>query len=362
MRVLGAGAGVGVISTALRGSWDLLAAATQSGAARAQNLQLPKGAIIRTILKDVPPESLGVILFHEHLSLSADYFQKLRAGRGGATAQPSSTPPPPHYSARVDMMVEELRAAHTDGVSCIVDAGHADMGRSLDALKQFSTRSGMPIVASGGHYLPVVYRPELARMSEDEIAAELGRDANAERWGALGEIGSLAEMTPDVRKVFRAVGKAHLQTGLPIFTHTDNGAVALDQLDIFESLGVEPQSVVIGHLGNLNDPQVRVHKAVAKRGAYVGFDRAVRTPELDAQMVPMIRAMIEAGYAGNVVLSSDMGADEKVLKAYGGPGYAKTLTVFVPMLRKAGVNEKTVHTITVDNPRRFLAFVPKRVS
>jgi predicted metal-dependent phosphotriesterase family hydrolase len=44
-----------------------------------------------------------------------------------------------------------------------------------------------------------------------------------------------------------------------------------------------------------------------------------------------------------------------------GPGYAKTITVFVPKLRDGGVKEETLHEILVDNPRRFLAFVPKKL-
>jgi predicted metal-dependent phosphotriesterase family hydrolase len=32
------------------------------------------------------------------------------------------------------------------------------------------------------------------------------------------------------------------------------------------------------------------------------------------------------------------------------------------MLRKAGVDEATLRTIVYDNPRRFLAFVPKKTS
>jgi len=47
------------------------------------------------------------------------------------------------------------------------------------------------------------------------------------------------------------------------------------------------------------------------------------------------------------------------LKRNGGPGYAKTLTVFGPKLREEGVQERTLHSILTDNPRRFLAFVPK---
>jgi predicted metal-dependent phosphotriesterase family hydrolase len=32
----------------------------------------------------------------------------------------------------------------------------------------------------------------------------------------------------------------------------------------------------------------------------------------------------------------------------------------VPLLRTAGVSEATLHTLLNDNPRRFLAFVPKK--
>jgi predicted metal-dependent phosphotriesterase family hydrolase len=40
--------------------------------------------------------------------------------------------------------------------------------------------------------------------------------------------------------------------------------------------------------------------------------------------------------------------------------YGKTLTVFLPALKAAGASDEVLHCIMVDNPRRFLAFVPKR--
>jgi predicted metal-dependent phosphotriesterase family hydrolase len=40
-------------------------------------------------------------------------------------------------------------------------------------------------------------------------------------------------------------------------------------------------------------------------------------------------------------------------------GYAKTLTVFVPKVKKAGASDEVLRQIMNDNPRRFLAFVPK---
>src|SRR5207245_11461962 len=74
--------------------------------------------------------------------------------------------------------------------------------------------------------------------------------------------------------------KRHVRTNIPIFTHNAyTGSLgrsgpsenALEQLDLFESLGVKPAHVVIGHLCCKQDTEM--HKAIAKRGAWVGFDR-----------------------------------------------------------------------------------------
>jgi phosphotriesterase-related protein len=131
----------------------------------------------------------------------------------------------------------------------------------------------------------------------------------------------------------------------------------MEQLDILETAGVKPQHIVIGHLGNLNDPKVEVHKAICKRGAFIGFDR--QGGPGDARQVPMVLALLEAGYADNLMFASDL-STANLLKKNNGGGYAKTLTVWVPKLRAAGVSDDVLHGITVDNPRRFLAFVPKK--
>ena len=358
LRVLGVGAGIGAVS-AWQGTVDLMAAVSAANRSAAQAITFPDGAIIRTILEDVAPEALGsgATLFHEHLSLNVAFWETLLGGNSDALAQRLSGSPPSYFMEDFDLMLEEVRAAAREGIACIVDGGHADMGRRLDFLRRLSQESGLPIVASGGYYIQPFYPPEISEQSEDEIATELVRDAETERWGAFGEIGSSEQMTPDERKMLGAVGRAHLQTGIPIFTHTANGSEALTQLDILEALGIDPEHIVIGHLGSLPDPRVQVHTAVAARGAFVGFDRLARGPGADAIQVEMITALIEAGYADNVLLASDFSQAEH-LQRNGGAGYAKTVTQFVPLLREAGVDEKAIRTMTIDNPRRFLAFVP----
>lgn len=342
--------------------------------------QFPKGAIIRTILKDMKPEELagGATLFHEHMSLAEDFlprwiqFQRAAraaaggtgaastAGRGAAPATPpaaASATPQKFFMDDLDLMVEEMKAAKADGVACLVDGGHEDMGRKIENLKVISERSGLPIVAGGGFYAQPFYPPEIATWSEDQIVDVLVKRAGTQPIGAFGEIGTWTEMTGDERKVFRAIGRAHLKTNLPIFTHSDYGRGAAEQLDVFESVGVKPERICIGHIGGLREADPVVVKSLCKRGAFVGYDR--QGAAADAPNVPQVKALIEAGYAGNLLFASDLSSAAQ-LKKNGGGGYAKTVTVFVPKLRAAGVEEETLRSILVDNPRRFLAFVPKK--
>lgn len=342
------------------------AAATLPQSVYAQSPAFPKGAIIRTILKDYAPEELagGATLFHEHMQLAPDFNARFAAataaaraanglppapargggGRGGGTA----ASPPPDIMHNVDLMSAEVAKVKQEGVACIVDAGHADMGRDINFLRQVSMKSGVPIVAGGGFYSQPFYPKEISTMSEAQILKALLKQADEDTLGAFGEIGSWDEITADERKVFRAVGKAHVATNIPIFTHTGiPGKSALEQLDLLEDAGVKPDRVVIGHLGNLVDANVYVHKAICRRGAFVGFDR--QGGNNDAQQVPMVMALIDAGFADHLMFSADSSS-----------GYAKTLTVFLPKLKAAGVDDQVLRRIMVDNPRRFLAFVPKR--
>ena len=316
----------------------------------------PRGAVIRTLLGDLAPEKLagGPVLFHEHLSINI-------SPNGAA----------PHYTSDVAMMVEEAKGARQDGIACIVDGGHPDMNRDLDALKRIATESGLPIVASGGFYMQRTYPADIAAKSADQIAEDLVKEATSQRLGAFGEIGQQGgELTADERKVFEAIGKAHVRTGVPVFTHNPYTGkrqvqtpvprdAALRQLDILESTGAKPQNLAIGHVCCLDDPKAEIANALAKRGAFVGFDRVTLTGIMpDEDRVAMIMAMVNAGNADHVLISSDF-YSQAALKKNGGPGLGQAATVFGPMLLKAGLPPATLHSILVDNPRRFLAFVPK---
>jgi phosphotriesterase-related protein len=244
-----------------------------------------------------------------------------------------------------------------NGVVCVVDGGHPDMGTNYDHLRQISAETGLHVVCSGGYYLQNTYPAEISTMSEDQIAESLVKEAAAARYGAYGEIGDMpeeADFTADERKVFRAVGKAHVKNNLPIFTHNNYGTgpnvprdIALKQLDVYESVGVNPQRIAIGHMDSLPGRNADIILALAKRGAWVGIDRIRGDAKQDEDRVALVQAFLQAGQIDHLLLSSDTRRD-----------YNKVWR-FAKQLEAAGVSQANLRTILHDNPRRFLAFVPK---
>lgn len=327
--------------------------ATAAVALRAGRAFAQRTPVIRTMNGDVDPAALsGPVLFHEHVSM--------RFPLGAAE----------HFTDDVALMIAEARAAKADGVACLVDGGHLDMGRNLEAIRRISSESGLPMVASGGYYMQRSYPPSIAAQSADELAEALAGEALRDRYGAFGEIGQQGGvMTPDEKKVFQAVAKVQAGTGLPIFTHnaylgTRPGAeaiprdTALRQLDVLEAAGAQAAHVAIGHVCCLDDPRAETAIALARRGAYVGFDRVTIQLVPDAQKVTTIRALLDAGHADRLLISSDF-SSPRGLKKNGGGGLGQAVTVFAPLLRQAGVTGPVLRQIFEENPKRFLAFMPK---
>jgi phosphotriesterase-related protein len=372
--LLGMGAGFG-IAMVVAEEVGLTQAAGWLTATSARPLTFPKGAIIRTLLKDVPPEALasGATMFHEHVignymspsAPSTPYGAQVTAPAQGARGLSAA-------ETSIDLMVEELRQSAKDGVRAIVDASTTKVSaraqKNVDFLKQLATRvPEIQVIMAGGPFM-APYAPELVAKSVEQLADELVKDLKAQRWGAFGEIGTSMEMTAEERKILTAVAKAHVRTGLPLFSHTDHAGCAkcaLDQLDLFESNGVDLKHLVIGHLTDIkpgSEPLGQTQKAIAKRGAFLGFDtvghemRASRNPETGK--VQLVLEMINAGYEDNILLSADFSYAPQ-LKANWGNGFSTVVIQFIPKLKYAGVKDATLHKILVDNPRRFLSFVPK---
>jgi phosphotriesterase-related protein len=332
-------------------------------------LTFPKGAVVRTVLKDVDPQMLasGATAWHEHLAFS--YASPPPPPRT------AGQPPPPRRPLMdtVELVAEELRQAAFDGLSGIVDANASGQsGRTaeqIEFLKQVAAKvPKVQILVAGGPFKDP-YAPEVIKQSVDELTETMVRESIAQRWSSMGEIGTSMKMSSDERKVLTAIAKTHVRTGLPIFSHTEHegcASCALEQLDLFESQGVDVKHLVIGHLTDIkpgSEPLGQTAKAIAKRGAFLGFDtvghqmQASMNPE--AGKVRYVLEVLNAGYEDNVMLAADFSQSPQ-LKANWGNGFSTVLVQFVPKLRYAGVSDATLHKILIDNPLRFMSFVPKK--
>ena len=371
--ILGTGAGAGLAFAAGCGGGSAPPAESGSGgmeeaAGAMPDAAFPDGAVIRTVLADVNPATLagGATLFHEHLDINQAYAvppRNERRSRDNPLAGDEA-------EAFVELVSEELRMAAADGLGCIVDAAiYRRTEQELEFLRQMATRSGVAVVAAGA-YWRAPFPENIAAMNVDELTEHLITDARGQNWGAFGEVGTLMEMHETERTFLHAVSRAHHATNLPILTHTEHQGCppcGLEQLDVLEEENVDFSRVCIGHLSDITteqDPGWTTHLEIGRRGAYIGFDtvgRPLRSNAFDdipeADKVRMVLNVLEAGYEDQVLLSADF-ASSIDLKSNWGTGFATTIVQFVPKLRHAGVDEATLHKITVDNPRRFLAFVP----
>jgi len=342
LQVLGAGVGLGAARLLPWNAEALLAA--QNVFRSVGPVKVPSGAIIRTLLKDVPPDAFmnGATLVHEHVS------------------------------SNVDLMVDELKAAGDDGLGALV-ALTTDRRKDEDVegLKKIAAQSPVQIVLGGGYLQDSgfhLYPASVTAMSEQQLIDELMSDAKRQRWGAMGEIGTSLQMRADERKMLRAIGQVSARTGLPILTHVPHEGCptcAIEQLDIFLSQGAKPENIAIGHLATIQtkqDPTMETHKTIAKRGAFIDFGpvghEMARSHVPEAEKAKRFLMLMEAGLENQVVLSSDLG-NYNHLKTNWGLGFSSVLMQFVPKLRRAGVKEETLRKVLVDNPRRLLAFVPK---
>jgi phosphotriesterase-related protein len=308
---------------------------------------------VMTVTGPVPADALGPTLMHEHvfLDLTRDV-----AGRNSLLNDP-------------ELAYRELMRYREAGGVTVVDQTTGGLrGHDHDllpvkhalAVRDIARRTGLRIVLGAGWYREPYYERRLWRMRTDEIAEELVRDVTTGidgtdvRAGLLGEIGAhFTWISPVEERVFRAVARAHRRTGVTIATHALNSPVGLDQLDVLEEEGVDLRRVVVGHCQSW--PDHAYHAAIARRGAFVSFDRLGVTNAYEHErMVGLVLDMVRAGLGPHLLFSQDVCWRSDYV-AYGGRGYAYVLTGLRDELLALGVSDEQFREITVENPRRALA-------
>ncbi|HWA79430.1 MAG TPA: hypothetical protein VG848_03875, partial [Acetobacteraceae bacterium] len=192
-----------------------------------------------TVLGPVPTDALGVTLMHEHVLNDCRCWWN--PPREKARHRFACEPVNPGIlgELRMDPFVNldnlaldderlaaaELALAADEGCRTVVDPTCRGIGRNPKALARIARATGLNIIMGGGYYLEASHPPSLATMSEDDIAAEIARDASegvngtGVRIGLIGEIGVSADFTPAERKSLRGAARAARATRLPLMVH-----------------------------------------------------------------------------------------------------------------------------------------------
>ncbi|HUY15723.1 MAG TPA: phosphotriesterase-related protein [Terriglobia bacterium] len=314
---------------------------------------IPRGHI-QTVLGPVAPEALGATYSHEHLIIR---------GGLGLVREPGFKLP------SVEKMLLELEDFKRAGGKALVDMMPLDTCRQPIDLVAISQKAGVHVIAATGFHKEMYYDDEhwIHTYSAEQLAhwvsLELmeGMDHRSyngpmvERLTAKAGVMKVATeynyATKTQRKLIEALGIAHVETGFPVSTHTENGTLALEQIRWLSAAGVPASAVLVGHLDRL--PDLAYHKEVGGTGSYVIYDgpsRAKYGP--DSQVVELIKGMLSAGYGKQILLGSDM-ARASYLRAYGGgPGLDYILSRFLPRLREEGITQEVIEDIMICNPAR----------
>jgi len=319
--------------------------------------------MVNTVLGPVSSDELGLTLMHEH------FFWGLTGYFVDETVAPFA-PEEAVNTALADM--EELK---TYGVKTIVDATSNEGGRDPGLLREIAEKSGMNIICSTGLYeehggaapyfrtrstFPIFdVIAEIEELFVKEITEGIGKTGVKAGVIKVGTgSGSISEYE---ERVLKAAARAQKATGVPIITHTEDGTMGPEQVDIFLAGGAEPKQIMIGHCGGSGD--VKYHTAILDKGVYIAFDRLggdMPGKHLDRWRLASIIGLIGIGHAERLIMSHDY-----VMKLRGRPiptalmmpnwHWRHIFKDIIPALKKAGIADDTINMIMVENPRRLFA-------
>lgn len=310
---------------------------------------------IRTVLGDIPSDALGVCYAHEHIIIDASYTTAVN---------------PEFLLDDVDAASLELAEFHQLGGRAMIDSMPCDSGRNVLKLAEISRCSGVHIVCPTGLHLAKYYDPghwgnfysedELAELFIGEITHGIdARDCNGpipkptQHCAGLIKIATGDAITPRAEHIFAAAAAAHCQTGAPILTHTEQGALGIEQIKMLQKHGVDLRHVVLSHLDRRPDPVY--HREILSIGVCVEYDSAFRwKPEQGNPTLDLLINLFPE-FPTQIMLGMDA-ARRSYWRHHGGaPGMDFLLTTFTDQMKSAGLTGKDINQIFIHNPASAFA-------
>ena len=313
--------------------------------------------MVETVRGPVAASELGFTLSHEHVIV-------------GFPGIKQTYPELMDWEGIESGGIEKLSEAHSEGLNTIMDATPFELGRDVEMLRRVSEGSGVNIVTSTGTYVDI---PRLIWFTHpDRMAAVYmreiieGIEGTGIKAGMIKVAANNYELSDAEVMVLRAASRASNETGTPITTHTQpQNRVGEPQWRVFAEEGVDPARVCIGH--SSDSTEFDYLEGLAREGVFLGMDELPghQLNEPWREKCDMIKRLIDAGFAGQLMLSHDWsikkhpddswGASEEKHALVNPDDYAFVGRNVLPYLREQGVDEEAIRLMTVENPRRFLA-------
>ncbi len=312
---------------------------------------------IQTVNGLIEDHELGFTLIHEHVMVAASGLYRSHPDLLGDN--------------REERAVEYLRRAKAGGVDSIVDATTFDLGRVPELLRMASEKSGVNIINVTGWWLDV---PRFMQgVGPNQMAREFIRDVREGfrgtdiKPGLLKCAADFEGVTPPLETMARAVGRAHVETGLPIMVHSyPTGQVGRRQIKILREEGVDLTRVKIDHSNDTTD--IEYLEWILDQGCFLGLDRypgRLVSPEMRTKT---LKHLIDRGHADRLCVSHDCiclsvhneDSDGNVAQHHDFYHHNPDQLLYmnkhvIPQLREMGANDAVIEQLFVTNPRRFLA-------
>ena len=220
-------------------------------------------AKLMTVRGEIAGEDLGIVDYHEHLCYDAPEWL-LREDSDFRLND-------------VEKSAAELRTWAQAGGKTIIEMSAIDFGRYIDKVKQISELvAEVHIIVITGFNKPYFRDRWVWETDERELVKRCvhdivqGIDETGVRAGIMKGGSGYNTFTDYDKKLLRIAGAVHMETGVPIITHTEAGTMGFEQVDYLTSQGVGPYRVCLSHLDR--NPDFWEHRRIAETGAYLGYD------------------------------------------------------------------------------------------
>jgi predicted metal-dependent phosphotriesterase family hydrolase len=310
-----------------------------------------------SVLGPIAPEKLGITLIHEHVM--ADFAGAAETGTHRYDADKV-------FEKALPYLIKLKEA----GCNTFIDCTPVYLGRDVRILKRLAKASGLNIFAPTGYYGAVKQKflPEHAYTeTAEQLAARWidewknGIEGSGIYPGLIKTSVEAGPLIPVCRKILTAVAITHLQTGLSISAHTENGEAALEELAILRKSGVDASAFRWVHAHLEKDKQI--HLRAAKMGAWIEFD-GINGSEQESITwhVECVKFMKENGVLNKTLISQDAGW-YWVGEPGGGDfrGYTAIFEKFIPALKEEGFTDDEIKQLLVDNPRESLTIRVRKI-